>query len=125
MLIDNDKPYSTVQCHPLYEEYRVVWDKISDCLDGSSTIKDKREMYLPKTEGMKADDVMGDVIYNRYLHNALYPEYAQDFFMASTGLLKQKSPDVNFPDAMVKEFTSSPSYNANESFYDVYSITYF
>lgn len=122
MLTDSDKPHVSVPCHILYDEYVPVWDKIADCLAGSTAIKQKREVYLPMTEGMKADSFMGDSIYRRYLHNAIFPEYAQDFFMASTGLLKQKAPALNFPDAMLKEFVPSPSFNANESFYDVYSI---
>lgn len=121
MITDSNRLNPSTRCHPTYEEYLPVWDKITDCLLGASAIKSKRELYLPMTEGMKADSVMGEVIYKRYLHNAMFPDYAQDFFIASTGLLKQKDPTVNFPDAMVKEFKNSPSYNINESLDDIYS----
>lgn len=107
--------------HPKYDEYVGVWEMIDDCLAGSTAVKDRSVTYLPKTEGMASDPVMGDVIYKRYLHGALYPEHAQDFFIASTGLLKQKDPLVNFPDVMHKEFIPAPAYDSDKSFYDVYS----
>jgi hypothetical protein len=107
--------------HPEYDKYYDVWTRIDDCLEGSEAIHNAREKYLPKTEGMASDAQYGDVIYNRYLNNATYPEYAHDFFIASTGLLKQKDPQLNFPDVMVKEFVPSPSYEFSKSFLDVYS----
>lgn len=117
----SDRIRCTVSVHPDYSEYLPVWQKIDDCLDGSSAIKKKSVAYLPKTEGMHADAVMGDVIYKRYLHNAVFPEYASDYYTASTGLLKQSEPVLKFPKIMEQEFVPSPSYIANKSFYDVYS----
>lgn len=107
--------------HTEYDKYFPIWEKIDDCLEGSTIIHNAREKYLPKTEGMASDAVYGDITYNRYLKNATFLEYAHDFFIASTGLLKQKDPQLNFPDVMVKEFIPTPSYEFNKSFLDVYS----
>ena len=119
--MSNDRISSTITTHPDYNEYIGVWEMIDDCLQGSRSIKAKSERYLPKTEGMAADSLMGDVIYKRYLHNAVFPEYASDYFTASTGLLKQSEPVLKFPEIMESDFTPSPSYIANKSLYDVYS----
>lgn len=107
--------------HPEYDKYCPIWEMIDDCLEGDIAIHNAREKYLSKTEGMASDSVYGDVVYGRYLKNAMFPEYAHDFFIASTGLLKQKDPQLNFPDIMVKEFVPTPSYEFNKSFLDVYS----
>lgn len=106
--------------HPQYDDYLEVWEMIDDCLGGSSNIKKKREKYLPKTEGMLADSQYGEVIYKRYLHGAMFPEHSQDFFIASTGLLKQKDPSLNFPDIMLTDFVPAPSYESEKSFLDIY-----
>ena len=111
----------SIPTNPNYDKYLEVWNLVDDCLEGVDAIKLKRTKYLPKTEGMEADKVLGEKIYNRYLHNALFPEYTHDFFIASTGLLKQKDPTLNFPDVMDREFVPCPSYSTNKTFYDVYS----
>ena len=107
--------------NPQYDDYLDIWEMIDDCLEGSSTIKKRTEKYLPKTEGMQSDSKFGDIIYKRYLHGALFPEHSQDFFIASTGLLKQKDPSLNFPDIMMTEFVPAPSYESEKSFLDIYS----
>lgn len=111
---------SSLPTHPDYIEFYPIWEMVDDCLDGARTIKQRREQYLPKTEGMAADKQLGEVIYRRYLHNAQFPDYAQDYFLASSGLLKQADPVLNFPDDMRDKFVPSPSYVSNKSFYDVY-----
>ena len=83
-----------------YDKYLPVWNLVDDCIEGMDTIKLRGTRYLPMTEGMAADKVMGEKIYERYKHNALFPEYTHDFFIASTGLLKQKDPVFNFPDVI-------------------------
>lgn len=121
-MVNTDRTHnSTFPTHPLFDDYLEVWNTIDDCLEGSRAVKSKGHKYLPPTEGMKADAEMGAAFYNRYKHNAMYPEYAQDFFIASTGLLKQKDPSVSFPEVMEKSFIPSPSYDSEKSFYDVYS----
>jgi len=104
-----------------YDKYLPVWNLVDDCIEGMDTIKQRGVRYLPMTEGMAADKVMGQKIYERYKHNALFPEYTHDFFIASTGLLKQKDPVFNFPDVMDDEFVPCPSYSTNKTLYDVYS----
>ena len=116
---DEVKP--TIATHPNYDKYLAVWNLVDDCLEGMDAIKQGRTRYLPMTEGMLADKVLGEKVYNRYLHNALFPEYTHDFFIASTGLLKQKDPTLNFPDIMDVAFVPCPSYSTNKTFYDVYS----
>lgn len=116
-----DETLPKIATNPAYDKYLPVWNLVDDCLEGMDAIKTKRTRYLPMTEGMIADKVIGEKVYNRYLHNALFPEYTHDFFIASTGLLKQKDPTLNFPDIMDKEFVPCPSYSNNKTFYDVYS----
>ena len=111
----------TVGNNSNYDKYVSVWNLVDDCIEGMDTIKLRGVRYLPMTEGMASDKVMGQKIYERYKHNALFPEYTHDFFIASTGLLKQKDPVFNFPDIMDEEFIPCPSYSTNKTLYDVYS----
>ena len=112
---------NTISNNSNYDKYLSVWNLVDDCIEGMDTIKQRGVRYLPMTEGMAADKVMGQKIYERYKHNALFPEYTHDFFIASTGLLKQKDPVFNFPDVMDDEFVPCPSYSTNKTLYDVYS----
>ena len=111
----------TISNNSNYDKYLSVWNLVDDCIEGMDTIKQRGVRYLPMTEGMAADKVMGQKIYERYKHNALFPEYTHDFFIASTGLLKQKDPVFNFPDVMDENFVPCPSYSSNKTLYDVYS----
>ena len=120
-MADNTENRHSISNNSNYDKYLPVWNLVDDCIEGGDTIKQRRTRYLPMTEGMAADKVMGEKIYNRYLHNAVFPEYTHDFFIASTGLLKQKDPVFNFPDVMDENFVPCPSYSTNKTLYDVYS----
>ena len=120
-MADNIENKHSISNNSNYDKYLSVWNLVDDCIEGGDAIKAKRTRYLPMTEGMASDKVMGEKIYNRYLHNAQFPEYTHDFFIASTGLLKQKDPVFNFPQKMDDDFIPCPSYSTNKTLYDVYS----
>lgn len=120
-MADNTENRHSISNNSNYDKYLPVWNLVDDCIEGGDTIKQRRTRYLPMTEGMAADKVMGEKTYNRYLHNAVFPEYTHDFFIASTGLLKQKDPVFNFPNVMDEKFVPCPSYSTNKTLYDVYS----
>ena len=113
--------FNSIPQHPCYSTACSIWDSVDDCLAGEDKIKAKGEKYLPKTMGMKLDLKNGSVVYDAYKTRADYYEYPNDFYMAIGGLLRQKDPELNFPDEMDIKFVPSPSYTSNKSFLDVYS----
>lgn len=104
-----------------YSFMKRKWDIIDDCLSGEDCIKMKGEAYLPKTMGMATDKQHGEEVYQAYKLRADFYDYPADFFTAIGGLLRQKDPELSFPDEMDKQFVPHPSYVANKTFYDVYS----
>lgn len=120
--MDASKNYvNSIPEHSDYVFMRYKWDIIDDCLEGEDKIKLKGTCYLPKTMGMETDKQHGDEIYKAYKMRADYYDYPADFYMAIGGLLRQKDPELSFPDEMDTKFVPSPSYVSNKSFYDVYS----
>lgn len=106
-----------------YIEYVPIWDKVDDCLCGEDVIKQRREMYLRKTEGMRMDISRGEVAYEDYLHRATWFDYPVEFFNSLFGILWQKDPIIEVPDDVRTKYLPNPSYLKTKSFLDIYRNT--
>lgn len=90
--------------HPLYTEYAPDWEQQRDLYKGERAVKDKGELYLPATSGMKLDgmgvDQPGSHAYNSYRQRAVFADYIKDGVEALVGLLHQKEPTIELPAAL-------------------------
>lgn len=91
--------------HPFYALYVEDWRKCRDSYKGQTAVKRRRTMYLPPTEGMRADGMEkstqeGYLRYNDYLLRATYYEFVSGAVEYYLGLLHQKPANIELPEAM-------------------------
>jgi hypothetical protein len=77
---------------------RTSWDRlqgqyhlIRDCLDGEDAVKDQGQLYVPKPDGMSAQN------YTHYLDRACFYGAPEMTLRALVGLALRKDPVVNLP----------------------------
>lgn len=90
--------------HPLYDEFQEDWVQQRDLYRGERVVKAKGEVYLPATPGMHLDGMKpGDIgrkAYESYKTRAVFPDYIKEGVEALVGLLHQKDPTIELPDAL-------------------------
>lgn len=91
--------------HPLYDAFREDWVLMRDCYAGERVVKHKGTMYLPATPAQLLDkvdkvDSLGWKSYQAYKTRAVFHDYVADAVEFYIGLLHQKPPTIELPDAM-------------------------
>jgi len=74
--------------HPLYIEHSVLWEKVTDCISGETTIKNAGLKYLPKPSGMDEQE------YNNYRDRAVFKMFTSETFDILYGHLFSKEPEL-------------------------------
>ena len=91
--------------HPLYNEFHSDWVQMRDCYRGQRVIKEKGTAYLPATEGHKEDGMKrtnqkGFKDYTAYKTRAYFPDVVNDAVEAMIGVMHNKPPKIELPEAM-------------------------
>lgn len=90
--------------HPAYIEFKDDWITMRDLYKGERAVKAKGETYLPATKGMKLDGMEstkpGYESYNAYKLRAVFHDYVKEGVEAYIGLMHQKPPTIELPEAM-------------------------
>lgn len=82
--------------HPEYIRMLPKWELMKDVL--TERVKEKGEVYLPRTAGQKAIAV--DEIYKAYLARADFQSYASDSLRSMVGLVSRLEATINLPDSL-------------------------
>lgn len=77
--------------HKLYNKRKRQWQLIRDCIEGEDAIKEKGELYLPKTKGMS------DQRYKAFKLRAEWVNYTHRTLTGLHGLVFRKKPVINYP----------------------------
>lgn len=90
--------------HPLYADRKEDWVTMRDLYRGERAVKAKGTTYLPATKGMQLDGMgagkIGQEVYDAYRLRAVFPDYVKDAVEAYIGLLHQKPPTIELPEAL-------------------------
>lgn len=84
---------SVKNCHESYLFHKLQWDRISDVLDGSDSVKTSAKEYLPMLEGHLEDPSS----YERYVNGALFMNATSRCVDAYQGAIFRKDPTVTVP----------------------------
>jgi len=77
--------------HKLYNKRKKQWQLIRDCIEGEDAIKEKGEVYLPKTKGMS------DHRYRAFKLRAEWVNFTRRTLTGLHGLVFRKKPVINYP----------------------------
>lgn len=80
--------------HKKYSGRVKEWTKVRDCMDGESTIKAKKETYLPRPDGMSGKYAKA---YDAYIERAHFPLICPYALQGALGVIITKLPDFNVP----------------------------
>lgn len=90
--------------HPLYEAFKLIWDKLDDVFEGQDKIKNEREKYLPPLPSMVLDGMgpnqHGAIKYEQYIYRANFPDDYSEAVRNNHGLLWSKPATIQLPDGM-------------------------
>lgn len=82
--------------HPDYMKMLPKWQLMQDVL--KEQVKDKREIYLPRTAGQKAVNI--PEIYEAYLQRADFQSFTSDSLRSMIGLVSRLEISTNLPDIL-------------------------
>lgn len=82
--------------HQDYIKLLPKWQLMKDVLN--EQVKEKREVYLPRTAGQKAVNI--PEIYEAYLHRADFPSFTSDSLRSMIGLVSRLEIASDLPDAL-------------------------
>lgn len=104
--------------HPEYSERISEWNKVRDCLKGEKTIKQGKELYLPRPKGMAGD--YADA-YDAYIERAHFPLVASYALTGVLGVVITKLPEFNVPDELkyILENATKDGRSLQQLFLDV------
>lgn len=77
--------------NPDYTAFKRRWKTMGHVLDGEDTVKEQGTEYLPKTNGMEANDPK-EISYKKYKYRARLPEITSQALTAISGLVFEKDP---------------------------------
>ena len=91
-----------------YQNRKDDFQRVRDAIDGETAVKDKKEIYLPRPPGMAASRLINgrpgssfqDERYKFYLGFAEFPEIIGPTIDGLQGLIHEKPPEIELPDAM-------------------------
>ena len=87
--------------HPAYIARFPDWEQLAHCYAGERAIKERREKYLPPTEGMRIDGMNegqdGKNAYDAYLARAVFPDYVRQGVEAMVGIMHREPARIEVP----------------------------
>jgi len=91
--------------HPLWNEHREDWELMRHTYRGQRIVKEQGIRYLPPTagmisDGMGNDNAPGSKAYKAYRTRALVPDLVREAVEAAIGVMHQKPPVIELPDAL-------------------------
>lgn len=101
-------PISLDDFHPDYDQYKTEWALMRDTISGERRVKDKREEYLPKPDGMRAmessenegEPELGRSMYEAYLKRARFPDVVKPAIAAMVGTMHRVAATITMPDVL-------------------------
>jgi len=86
--------------HPDFEEAKLDWTMMRDCLHGDRQIKEKGEFYLPMPDGFRNDASKTKSFYDAYKMRAKFPPLVAPVLRGMAGILNRVEPKVELPKAL-------------------------
>jgi len=92
--------------HPQFSARIADWEQMGECYAGERIIKQRREKYLPATDGMRLDGLTkagpdgGKDAYDAYLARAVFPDFVKQGVEAMVGIMHREKARIEVPDAM-------------------------
>lgn len=87
--------------HPLYSEFLLDWELISDCYHGERRVKEQDVKYLPATPGQIVDGMTdkqtGRKNYNAYKARAKFPDFVSQAVEGLIGIMHHKDATIELP----------------------------
>lgn len=87
--------------HPAFTARFPDWEQLAHCYAGERVIKERREKYLPATEGMRIDGMKegqdGKAAYDAYLARAVFPDYVRQGVEAMVGVMHREPARIEVP----------------------------
>lgn len=80
-----------------YEFFSRKWKRCRDVYDGADRIKEKSEVYLPKSRWHRNAGKEGEQDYNDYKERAVFYSYMRDAVETVLGVLKKGEPTIKLP----------------------------
>lgn len=94
--------------HPMYDKYRQDWENSRDAVGGQRAIKAKGTRYLPRLSGQDDDE------YKAYKERALFYSITSKTLAALVGMITEKPPTTEYPDAMRPYFDDDYGHQFTE-----------
>lgn len=94
LIVANSDPSTPA---PGYLLSKIGWERVRDCIAGEQTIKNLREKYLPRPEGMSGEFATA---YDAYLERAHFPQICSYALQGALGVVVTKLPEFNVPDEL-------------------------
>ena len=95
--MQNDKPITYSFASMDYQEFLDKWKRCRDVYAGSDRIKEKSDIYLPKSRWHKSGGKEGEQDYIDYKTRAVFYGYFRDAVETGLGILKKGEPTVKLP----------------------------
>lgn len=91
--------------HPNYATWLGSWTLMRDAYQGEQHVKNKGQLYLPATPGMRLDKMdkatdPGMMAYEAYKLRAVFPDYVPEALSRYLGMLHHKEAVIELPAAM-------------------------
>ena len=95
--MSNDIPTTLTNTCPGYDFFAEKWKRCRDVYAGSDRIKEKSEVYLPKSRWHRNGGKDGEQDYNDYKSRAVFYSYLRDAVETVLGVLKKGEPTITLP----------------------------
>lgn len=92
--------------HPLYQERLPDWDVMDDTYAGSRVVKERGDVYLPATSGMRENgygqgaNSLGQAMYDAYRIRAIFHDFVRETVGGLAGIVHRKPPVIEVPPAL-------------------------
>lgn len=110
------KPFHEAE-HYTYKKNLPIWEKLRDVIEGEHAVKQREEVYLPLTDSMLRDKLLGNDLgivdqntqqlpttwkqrYNKYVFNAEMPDITALAIRSATSLFVAKEASVDVPEIL-------------------------
>lgn len=110
--------------HPLYAARLPDWELLADAYEGERAVKERGEVYLPPTAGMRAHGYgnntgdgkvsTGQAAYNAYRIRALYHWFVRIAVQGLLGVIHRKPPQYENVPAALQSFVDSATLDGEK-----------
>ncbi len=92
--------------HPDYDEHAPDWEIVADCYAGQRAVKDRGDVYLPKTSSMLVPTEEARLAYEAYKTRAVFHSFVRQAITGLVGVVHRKPPVVKVPEVLGKMVAS-------------------